>query len=94
MAAWNTKFRISKRPCNILYIHWIAQLVSLTLIRWIVISPADIAVNLLNNWGQKVAGSTPVGNTRICSSKPPVSKTENTSFSNILEVHYPGSMGT
>ena len=29
--------------------HWIAQLVSLTLMHWIVIYPVDSA---LNNWGQ------------------------------------------
>jgi len=69
-------------------------LVSLILFLWIVISPGDSAIQLLNNWGQKVADSTPIGNTRIFSSTPPVSTTENTSFSNILEVHYPGSMGT
>ena len=32
-------------------IHWIAQLVSLTLIHWIVIYPVDSAIQLLNNWG-------------------------------------------
>ena len=32
-------------------IHWIAQLVSLTLIRGIVIYPVDSAIQLLNNWG-------------------------------------------
>ena len=31
-------------------IHWIAQLVSVTLIRWIVIYPVDSAIQLLN-WG-------------------------------------------
>ena len=34
-------------------IHWIAQLVSLTLIRWIVIYPVDSVIQLLNNWGLK-----------------------------------------
>ena len=38
------KFRISARPCNILYIHLIVQLVSLILIRWIVIYPVDRAI--------------------------------------------------
>ena len=34
-------------------IHWMAQLVSLILIRWIVIYPVDSAVsNVLNNRGQ------------------------------------------
>ena len=32
-------------------IHWIAQLVFLTLIHWIVIYPVDSAIQLLNNWG-------------------------------------------
>ena len=32
-------------------IHWIAQLVSLKLIHWIVIYPVDSAIQLLNNWG-------------------------------------------
>ena len=32
-------------------IHWIAQLVSLTLIRGIVIYPVDSTIQLLNNWG-------------------------------------------
>ena len=31
--------------------HWIAQLVSLALIRWIVIYPVNGAIQLLNNWG-------------------------------------------
>ena len=31
-------------------IHWIAQLVSLTLNRWIVIYPVDSAIQRLNNW--------------------------------------------
>ena len=30
--------------------HWIAQLVSLALIRWIVIYPVNSAIQLLNNW--------------------------------------------
>ena len=34
-------------------IHWIAQLVSLTLIRWIVIYPVDSVIQLLKNWGLK-----------------------------------------
>ena len=33
-------------------IQWITQLVSLTLIYWIVIYPGDSAIQLLNNWGQ------------------------------------------
>ena len=32
-------------------VHWIAQLVSLTLIRGIAIYPVDSAIQLLNNWG-------------------------------------------
>ena len=31
-------------------IHWIAQLVSVTLNRWIVIYPVDSAIQCLNNW--------------------------------------------
>ena len=31
-------------------IHWIAQLVSVTLNRWIVIYPVDSAIQRLNNW--------------------------------------------
>ena len=31
---------------------WIAQLVPLILIHWIVIFPVDSAIHLLNNWGQ------------------------------------------
>ena len=31
--------------------HWIAKLVSLALIRWIVIYPVNSAIQLLNNWG-------------------------------------------
>ena len=34
-------------------IHWIAQLVSIIRIRWIVIYPVDSAIQLLNNWGQE-----------------------------------------
>ena len=34
-------------------IHWITQLVSLTLVRWIVIYPVDSVIQLLNNWGLK-----------------------------------------
>ena len=30
--------------------HWIAQLVSLALIRWIVVYPVNSAIQLLNNW--------------------------------------------
>ena len=33
-------------------IHWIAQVVSLILIGWIVIYPADSAIHLFNNRGQ------------------------------------------
>jgi len=32
-------------------IQWITQLVSLTLIHWIVIYPMDSAIQLLNKWG-------------------------------------------
>ena len=46
------KIHIFSPPCNILYIHAIAQLDSLTLIHWIVIYPVDSAVQLLNNWDQ------------------------------------------
>ena len=35
-------------------VHWIAQLVSLTLIRGIAIYPLDSAIQLLNNWGPVV----------------------------------------
>ena len=36
-------------------IQWITQLlVSLTLIHWIVIYLLDIAIHLLNNWGQRI----------------------------------------
>ena len=31
--------------------HWIAQLVSVALIRWIVIYLVNSAIQLLNNWG-------------------------------------------
>ena len=31
--------------------HWIAQLVSLALIRWIVIYPVNSATQFLNKWG-------------------------------------------
>ena len=34
-------------------IHWIAQLVSLILIHWIVVFPMDSAIQLFNNWGLK-----------------------------------------
>ena len=41
-----------------LYLYvWIAQLVSLILIHWIVIYPVDSAIQLLNNWGQIETGS-------------------------------------
>ena len=33
-------------------IHWMAQLVSLILIRWIVIYPVNSTIQLLNNRGQ------------------------------------------
>ena len=39
----------------------------------------DTGIHLLNNRGQKVTGSTPIGSTRIFSSKPPLSMTEKTS---------------
>ena len=39
-------------------IHWIAQLVSLILVQWIVIYPVNSAIQLLNNWGLKYTSSS------------------------------------
>ena len=40
-------------------IHWITQLVSIILIRWIAIYPVDSAIQFLNNWGQVGLGFPP-----------------------------------
>ena len=42
---------------NICLYVWIAQLVSLILIHWIVIYSVDNAIQLLSNWGQVETGS-------------------------------------
>ena len=44
-------------------IHWIAQLVSLTVIRWIVIYPVDSVIQLLTNWG--LVQTKPMGENTI-----------------------------
>ena len=47
-------------------IHWIAQLVSLILIRWIVIYAVYSAIQLLNNWGMKYTLSSKTQEHGLC----------------------------